>query len=196
VDNLGQRDQLVLRIRPLGEVGDRALLHLLWGGRVDRSNAGKRPVIAVVRGVQARHVDACDPGEGHVDILAGGPPLRLPCGHHRTDLRHHLLAVPQDGGVDEVDQRLRVVGAVAAHQHERVLRATVGGQDRDPGEVEALEQVRVDEFGRQVEGQHVEVARRTVRVEREQGQALTAQHSGEVGPRRVGPLSHRIWPFV
>ncbi len=74
----------------------------------------------------------------------------------------HLLAVAQDEGVDEVGQGLGVVHAVAARHDEGVGAAAVRPVQREAGQVEQVEEVRVDELGREVERQHVEGGRRQV----------------------------------
>ena len=63
-------------------------------------------------------------------------------------------------------------------------------------EVDQVQQVRVDELGREVERQHVEVGGGAVRVDAEQRQARGAHRRLHVGPRRVGALGHRIGPLV
>ena len=75
-------------------------------------------------------------------------------------------------------------------------RPAVGGPDRHPGQVDAVEQVGVDELGRQVEGQQVEGPGRAVRVDREQRQLMRPEHALHVGPRGVGALGRRVGPLV
>ena len=48
----------------------------------------------------------------------------------RRDLADHLLAVPEDEGVDEIGQRLGVEGAVAPGDHQRVPGAAFGAAHR------------------------------------------------------------------
>ena len=67
---------------------------------------------------------------------------------------------------------------------------------RHAGEIDQVEQVRVDELGREVEGQHVEVARRAVGVDAEERQARGPHRRLHVGPGRIGALRHRIGPLV
>ena len=59
-----------------------------------------------------------------------------------------------------------------------------------------LEDVRVDELGRQVERQDVELVGAAVGVDREQGDALPPQDLLEVGPGGVGPLGDGVGPLV
>ena len=54
------------------------------------------------------------------------------------DLEHGLLAVAEDGRVDELGDRLGVEGGVPAGDDERVLVGAVGRAQRDAGEVERL----------------------------------------------------------
>src|SRR3546814_5663113 len=63
VHDLGERHELLLRIGPVAEVGDGALLHLLGRRRVDRAGAFEGAVGVVGRLVEARGVDALDASE-------------------------------------------------------------------------------------------------------------------------------------
>ena len=129
--------------------------------------------------------------------LAGGAPGALPRADDLGDLADRLLAVADDEGVDEVGHGLGVERAVAADDHERVLGAAVLGPHRHAGEVEALEDVGVDELGGEAEGEDVEVAGVVVGVDREERDALGARISRvHVEPRRVGAFGHRVVTFV
>ena len=98
-------------------------------------------------------------------------PDALPRADHLGDLADRLLAVADDEGVDEVGHGLGVERAVPADDHERVLRTALLGPHRHAGEVEALEDVRVDELGGEAEGEDVEVAGVVVGVDREERHA-------------------------
>ena len=80
------------------------------------------------------------------------------------------FAVTDDERVDEVGERLGVEGAVAAGDDERGVVPGRCSAHRDPGEVDAVQHVGVDELGRQVEGEDVEVGGGPVGVDREQRQ--------------------------
>ncbi len=125
-----------------------------------------------------------------------GATTGLPGRHDLGDLGHDLLAVAQHHEIQEVGDRLGVVGAVPAGRHERVLGTPVGRPHRHTGEVDAVQHVRVDELGRQVESDQVEVGRRPVRVDREERQIAGAQLRLEVDPWGVGPFRHRIGALV
>ena len=77
-----------------------------------------------------------------------------------------------------------------------MLRAAIRGPDRQAGQVEAFQDVRVHELRSKVEGQDVELPGRPVGVHGEQRKALAAQHLGHVGPRRVAPFGLGVGPFV
>ena len=196
--DLGERHELLLGVGPGGEVGDRALLHPrghVGEPRRDRAEGGA-VVLAVV---EARDVHALDLGEVAEEPLAAalGAPGPLPRRHHLGDLGDHLLAVAEDGDVDEVGQRLGVERAVAADHHEGVGGGAASRVQRDAGEVDALEDVRVDELGRQVEGQDVErrLAGRWVSTLKS-GTRCWRSSAAEVGPRAVGPLGHGVVALV
>ena len=68
--------------------------------------------------------------------------------------------------------------------------------DRHAGKIDAVDEVRVGQLGREIEGDDVELASRFVGVDREQRQALTAQELFHVDPGGVGALGSGIGAFV
>ena len=197
MNDLGERHQLLLGIRPVGQVGDGALFDAL--GHVREAWCDRPQPWAVVGDlVHRRHVHARDGRQGPQHGLSrpGRSPGRLPLPHHVRDLADRFFAVTHHEQVDEVGEGLGVESAVAPGDDQQVLRDPVGGPHRHPGEVDAVEDVCVDELGRQVEGQQVEVARRAVRVHREQGDAVSAHELLEVDPRGVRPLGDAVVALV
>ena len=150
--------------------------------------------------VHRRHVHTRDPrparaARPHATVAAA--PADLPRPHDLGDLGDDLLAVTEHDEVEEVGERLGVVRAVAAGADERVFGPAVGGPDGHPGQVDAVEHVRVDELGRQVEREQVEVGRRRDGCRpRTAGTLAGAQLCFEVDPGGVGPLRHRIGALV
>ena len=124
-------------------------------------------------------------------------PERFHARHDLGDLADGFLAVADHERVDEVGHGLGVEGAVATGDDDRVLRATVLGPHRDAGEVEALEHVRVDELGGEVEGDHVEARRRRGGCRPRRAAPTTGRISAvDVEPGRVGAFGERIVAFV
>ncbi len=107
-----------------------------------------------------------------------------------------LLPVPEHEAVDEVGQRLGIEGAVAARHHQRIVGGPLGGPDRHSGQVDQVEDVGVDQLGREVEGQDVEVPGRQVVLEGEEGHAGRAHGRLHVHPGGVGPLGGGVLPLV
>jgi hypothetical protein len=165
---------LVHTVRDAGQVG---------GDGGDRAVGGVRDV------VERRHVDAAAHREPAQQLgAAAGSTLALPLAHHLRDREHHLLAVAEHGGVEEVGDRLRVERRVAAGEHDRVVLGAVAGVHRDAGQVEGVEHVRVAELGREREPEHVELAHRPVGVDGELRDAVLAHQRLEVGPHGVRAL--------
>ncbi len=193
--DLDQRHELTLRVRPLGQVGDRALVD-------DRGNVGvarcdgsnHRPVVLDV--VERGHVDAGDRRELAQHRLAGRASAALPRADHVGDLADHLFAVADDEGVDVLGEGLGVVRAVPAGDHDRMRGRPVVVADGHAREVDQVEQVRVHELGRQIEGEHVEVGGGAVGVDAEQRYARRAHGRLHVGPGRVGAFGHRVVALV
>ena len=129
-------------------------------------------------------------------VTGAGPLGALDRGHHLVDLPHRLLAVPEHEAVHEVGQGLGIEGAVPAGHHHRVVGGAVGGVDRDPGQVDQIEDVGVDQLGGQIEGQDVEGPGGQVVLEGEQGHPGRPHGRLHVHPRGVGPLGHRVVPLV
>ncbi len=193
--DLDERDELPLRVRPLGEVGDRALVD--DGGDIGVARGHRthdRPVVLDV--VERRHVDARDGGELTEHHLPARPPAALPRADDLGQLGDHLFAVADDERVDIFGERLGVVRAVPARDHDRVRRRPVVVADRHAREVDEVQQVRVDELGREVEREHVEVGGGPVGVDAEQRHLGRPHRRLHVGPGRVGPLRHRVFALV
>ena len=121
-----------------------------------------------------------------------GPALALPLAHDLGDREHDLLAVAEDGGVEEVGDRLGVERRVAAGEHDRVVLAAVDRVQRDAGQVEGVEHVGVAELGGEAQAEQVEVAHRAVGVDGElRDRALRVALAHDllhVGPHGVGAL--------
>ncbi len=77
-----------------------------------------------------------------------------------------------------------------------MLGSALIGSHRHTRQIDAVEHVGVDEFGRQVEGHDVEVGCRAVGVDREEGEAVLAQQRLQVDPGSIGALGHRIVTLV
>ena len=151
--------------------------------------------------VEGRHVDRPADREPAQQLLAAPrAALALPLADHVGDRQHDLLAVTEDGGVDEVGDRLGVERRVTARDHERVVVATVDGVQRDAGQVERGEQIRIAELGRERDAEHVERTHRAMAVDGElrdgAGVVAGAHHGLEVGPHGVGALGQDPVPLV
>ncbi len=144
-----------------------------------RQVAGQCAVHAVLRLVERRHVEAALPAEaleqvGTARRFAEGP----------VERRHEHLAFTGSHDVGERRERLRVHERHgAADHHQRMVRTTLGGITRDAGQAQQREDVDVVPFERDREGDHVEVAHRRLRFERQQ-RRLRCQQVGQLLLRR------------
>ena len=197
VDHLGEGHELLLGVGPVGEVGDGALLDDGGRGGVDRDGGLEAPVGQVAGLVEVGHVHALDAGEGRGARSArSARPPAFQAADDRVDLAHDLLAVAQHHEVEEVGERLGVVGGVAAGADQRVGGGAVGGAHGHAGQVDAVQDVRVDELGGEVEGDEVELVGRAVGVDREQRDVLAPHDLLEVGPGGVGALGEGVGALV
>src|SRR5581483_10343459 len=126
----------------------------------------------------------------------GRATARLPLRHDLGDLVHDFFAVADDEHVDEVGERFGIERAVATRHDQWMLGTTVRGANRRAGQVDAVEDVRIDELSREVERQQVEVACRAMGVDREQRHPVGAHQRLEIHPGGVGALGDGIVPFV
>jgi hypothetical protein len=199
VHHFDERYELLLRVRPVGEVGDGALLDTRGNVVVAGSYLPEEGAV-VLHVVQRGDVHALDRGEVAQHCLARGARVRadgpLPRTDDIGDLPDRFLAVAHDEHVDVLGERLGVERAVAARHDDRVTGGAILVADRHTGEVHAVEHVGVDELGRQVEREDVEVARGTVRVDAEQRHPVAPQGALHVEPGRVRTLGDRIRSFV
>ena len=162
-------------------------------GMVGR-DGGDATVGQVGHVVELGHVDAAGGGEAEEHLVAGRAPLQagaalgLPLAHDLGDREHDLLAVTEHGGVDEVGHRLGVEGGVTAGEHDRVGLGPVDGVQRDAGQVDRGQQVRVAQLGREGHAQQVEGADRAVLVDGELRDPVRPHLLLEVRPHRVGAL--------
>ena len=139
--------------------------------------------------VELRHVDgAADRQSPQQLVAAAGTVLGLPLPDHVGDREHDLLTVAEDGGVEEVGDRLGVERRVATREHDRVVVAAVDRVQRDAGEVEGVEHVRVAELGPEAQAKYVERAHGAVAVDGELRDVALAHDPLHVGPHRVRAL--------
>ena len=92
--------------------------------------------------------------------------------------------------------RLGVEGGVPAGDDDGVRLVAVGRVQRDPGEVERLEQVRVAELGGEADAEQVELADGPVPVDGELRDAVLAHEPGQVRPDGVGALGEGVRALV
>ena len=88
---------------------------------------------------------------------------------------HHLFAFPNHEGVEEVRDGLRIVGARAAAQDQRVLPLPIPRVQRDAAQFEHREHRGVAELELQGEPDHVEGAERRAAFDGEQRLPLRLQ---------------------
>ena len=148
-----------------------------------------RAVLGVHHVVEAGDVDVARDREAAQQLVAtAGSVLGLPLPDDVGDREDDLLAVAEDGGVEELRDRLGVERRMASGQDDRVVLGAVGGAQRDAGEVERVDHVGVAELGGEAEPEEVEVTDRAVGVDGELRDGLLAQHPLHVRPHRVGAL--------
>ena len=207
--HLGEGHQLLTRVGPLGQISDRALLDPGGGQRAAAGIARIPAALAIVqhaphrildqravgvdRLVKRRHIDARDLRQGNEQVTSiAVAELGKDCG----DLADDFFPVAQHDGIDEVGDRLGVVGAVAADHHQRLTGDTVCRSQRQVSQIDEVDQVRVGQLGREVEGQHVEGGRRLVMLDREQRDPLGSHYGFEVAPWGIPTVGTTVGPLI
>jgi hypothetical protein len=193
VDTLRDRHQRLLRVGPLVEVHRGAFGHPLGGSLIVRSHLCDLAIGQITDVIAAWYVHTVDFGEPAQQFL---PPSRtsllFPVSDHCSDFEDDLFAIPQDGGVDEVSDRLWVERGMAARNDDWMVVGALGGVQRDPGEVQCSEQVGVAELGSEGHPNQIEVADRPVGVDSELRDPVLAHQPLEIRPHRVGAFSQHI----
>ena len=177
VDRLHQGDDGPPRPGAAVEVGDDPLPHGLprrmQGGRVHALDAGQ-------------------PGEPL-------PPVQFPLlrgDEGPGDFGDDLLPLADHEGVDEAGHRGGVEGAGAAGDDQRVLLGPLFPPNRDPRQVQHVEDIGVAEFVLEREADGVEALQRRARFQRGQGDAVPAHLPLHVRPGRVAALGGDPRVFV
>ena len=189
VDGLGERDQRRARVGPLVEVHDRVLGDPPRHARPVGCDAADATVGQVVDVVEPGDVDGAGARQPQQELVAAaGAALGLVLADDVGDGKDRLLAVADDGRVEELRDRLGVERGVTAGHDEGVVVGAVGSAQRDAGEIEGGEQVGVAELGGEADAEQVEGCDRTVAVDGELRHAVLAHQRLEVGPDAVRPL--------
>lgn len=146
-------------------------------------------VVAVADVVEAWHVDEVEAfGEfGELVVAASGV---------LSDLAEEVdeggqggFGFAEDGEVDQVCEGFGVVGLRAADEDERVVVGAFGCGQRDAGEVEHFDDVGVEHFVLDAEGDQVEVAERAVGFEGVEWEVGVSESVGGVGPGAEGSFA-------
>ena len=163
----------LLRVQPFVQVGHDALGHnsryIRVAGRVGTDGA----VLIVGHVIQRRHVHAGNRGGGAVQERRARVAALVPHGDIQLhDLRKHFLALTDVEQVEEVRDRLRVIGAGTAADHQRVLLAALARPDRDASQLQHIQHVGVAHLILQGKADEVEHRQRIAAFHRRQRQVV------------------------
>ena len=158
----------------------------------DRLDPALRVVRHVVEGRDVDPVDRREMGEQVAPRKALS--ARVAVGVEKE--RQRLLGVADQERVEEVGDRLRVGGAGAASQDDRIGLAAFALPHGQAREVEHVQDVRVVELRLEREAEHVEVGRGRERLGRKEGDARLAHLRLEVDPGGIDALAGEVGPAV
>ena len=138
----------------------------------------------------SRDVDPVDPGEVGPKSPAA-PSFPLPPFDPVHDLEDRLLPVADQEGIEEGSDGRRVQRADPAAEDQGILLPPLGGGQRNPGQVEHGEQVRVGQFVAEGKPQEVELGGGTPRFQGGQRESPPPEMFLHVPPGREDPLAER-----
>ena len=142
----------------LVQVADHAGLDLLGNVVAGPADLEDRAVLAVDRLVEPRDVGPLDAARDPGQLVLARQPRALHRLPQVADDGQARLAVADHEQVDERREQLGVLGARAAGDHQRVVRAAVLGVERDPAQVEHRQHVRVADLVLERKAQDIEPA--------------------------------------
>ena len=186
VHHLDERHELLLRVGPLGEVGDGALVDAVGHVAEPRAHLGdERAVVVDLVHRRARRRRGSSASSRSTPSRAVRPER-----FHAPTTSVISPTASSPSPITKASTKSAIGSGLNAQWpptiDERVLRAALLGPHRHAGEVEALEHVRVDELGGEAEGEHVEAAGVVVGVDREERHRRPA-----ASPRSCRPRARR-----
>ncbi len=153
--------------------------------------------VAVLRFVERGHVDAAHGQQATQEAAAtAGTAFPLPGDEGICHLAHDLFALADDEEIEEVSDRLDIVDAGAATDDERHVFAALACPERDTGEIEHVEDVRIDHLVLQRESEQIASRELGMRLERVERHMALAHGFGHVRPGRIGALDRRVGALV
>ena len=197
VHRFGERHERRFRVRPLVEIHQRVLTDPPRDVRAVRRHPLDAPIRQVLHVVEAGNIDRSRPRQSKQQLFpTTRSPLTLPLGDDAGDQQDGFLAIPEDRGVQEIRDRLRIEGRMPAGDDERLITMAICRVHRNPREIECVEHVRVSELGREGQPEDVEISHRSMTVDGELRNTVFSHQFLEIGPHRVGALGEHVLASV
>ena len=179
--------------------GVHVLHHLARHDRRDvlvfRRKGTERPVRSIGDFVERRNIDPGDRGSSTKKLLSA--PLLV----FETDIQIQEVIVDHlpFANIEQIEKGsdgLRVVGAGTASDHQRVLFCPFLRVQRDPGELQHLQDIGIAHLILQCDAEEIAFPHRPLALQRKQRDLLFPHHPVQVGPGREYPLTVHILPAV
>ena len=194
--DLNEGHQLMQRIRSRVEILHRLLQDLFRYSRNSGCKGRDRSVLFVGHLVERRDIDA-----GHLPGRLDQELPAAPAGRFHLLIKIQQLVV--DGlpfsdveHVEELRDRLRIVGTGSPADDNRYRFVPLRGLERNPGQVQDLQHIRVAELKLQRDPQEIEVPDRILRLQCKKRDPSLPQYFVQVQPGGVHPLTPGVLPAV
>ena len=152
------------------------------------NDGGQCSVIVVFMAVESGHIYTGDLGDFLQELLLG-PALSLRPVIEAHDLHRDLLALTQREEVYKVCQRLGIVSADTAREHNILQPRPILGMKRDPGKLQHIQNIGIAHLIADGEGNHVEVLHGALAFQRPKGQLVGAHSVLHIAPGGKHPLA-------
>ena len=162
---------------------------------INRPKGRNRPVLPVTDLIQGRHIDARHPGRCPQE----GLPALSPLLHVTVEIQQFVvgcLSLPDIEEVKKASDRLRVVGAGPAPDHDRVAVGPVRRMKRDPGQVQHLQDVGIAELKLERKAQEIKDPHRILGFQGKQRDVVVPQQPVHIRPGRKNALTPGVLPPV
>ena len=151
-------------------------------------HGGKGAVRVILRGIEARHIDAIDLGHLPEEfLLAPSGILRFLI--KGNDFHSDVFSLADGEKVDEIRQGLRVEGTNATGKNHVFQTVTIFGMQGDTSQIQHIENIGIGHLIADGEGDHVKIRHRVLAFQSPQGQMVFAHLLLHIPPRGKHPLA-------
>ena len=163
----------------------------------ERRHLPERPVPVVFRLIKRRHVNTRQLGQLPQQPVAAAAASRLfPAGDGSGKFADDLLAFADYKTIEEIGQRLRIVGAGAAAHDQGIGIGAVGAGQRNAAQIQHRQDVGIGHFILQGEAHRVKLPENRPGLQTGQGSASLPHRLFHIRPGAISPLGVGVGAVV